>query len=144
VIVVDTTVLVYAVGEDHPLAAPSRLLVEAIGSGSVAAATTPEVIQEFIHVRARRRDRSDAARVGRAYAELLDPLLVVERRTLEQGLRIFERTPALGAFDSVLAAAALDSGATALVSADRAFDSVPRLRFVELGSRALTDLIDAS
>lgn len=143
-IVVDTTVLVYAVGEDHALAEPSRLLVDAIGSGSVAATTTPEVIQEFVHVRARRRDRADAVRVGRAYAELMDPLLVVERRALEQGLRIFERLPALGAFDSVLAAAALESGAAALVSADRAFDSVPRLRFVELGSRALADLIGES
>ena len=142
-IVVDTTVLVYAVGEDHDLAEPSRLLVEAIADGRVAATTTAEVIQEFVHVRARRRGRSDAARVGRAYAELLGPLVTVERSALEQGLKLFERLPELCAFDAVLAGAALESAATALVSGDRAFASVPRLRFVELGSSELRKLISA-
>jgi hypothetical protein len=52
-----------------------------------------------------------------------------------------ERLPDLGAFDAVLAAAALESRATALVSADRAFASVPRLRFVVIGSRTLDELI---
>ena len=142
-IVVDTTVLVYAVGEHHELADPSRLLVEAIGDGRVAATTTAEVVQEFVHVRARRRGRTDAVRLGRAYAELLQPLLSVERRALEHGLRLFERLPELGAFDAVLAATALESGATALASADQAFAAVPRLRFVDVGSPALGELIAA-
>ena len=142
-IVVDTTVLVYAVGQDHPLAEPSRSLVDAVGSGHIAATTTPEVIQEFVHVRARRRGRSDAVRIGRAYAELFAPLLVVERTALEQGLRLFERLPELGAFDAVLAAVALGSPATSFVSADRAFASIPRLRFVELGSAVFEDLLAA-
>jgi predicted nucleic acid-binding protein len=144
VIVVDTTVLVYAVGEDHPLAEPSAALVEAIGDGRVSATTTAEVIQEFVHIRARRRGRPDAVRLGRAYVELLGPLLAVERRALEQGLRLFERLPELGAFDAVLAGATLESGASALASADQAFASVPRLRFVDIGSPTLADLIGSS
>ena len=140
-IVVDTTVLVYAVGEDHELAEPSRTLVQAIGDGTMQATTTAEVVQEFVHVRSRRRSRGDAARLGRAYAELLSPLLTVERGVLEQGLKLFERLPALGAFDAVLASAALASDATGLVSADRAFAAVPRLRFFELGAPDLLDLV---
>jgi uncharacterized protein len=144
VIVVDTTVLVYAVGDEHALARPSRELVEAIGAGRLAATTTAEVIQEFVHVRARRRGRPDAVRLGRAYSELLAPLLPVERAVLERGLRLFERFPGLGAFGAVLAASALDSSATAFVSADRAFAAVPRLRVVELGSPALDELLAES
>jgi uncharacterized protein len=120
-IVLDTTVLVYAVGTEHPLRAPCRELVSAIARGSVQATTTVEAIQEFAHVRARRRDRSDAAALGRDYAELLSPLLNIERQHLEQGLALFERTDRLGAFDAVLVAAAAASGATALISADTAF-----------------------
>jgi uncharacterized protein len=141
VIVVDTTVLVYAVGEQHPLAEPSRWLVAAVGDGRIPATTTAEVIQEFVHVRSRHRGRSDAVRAGRDYAELLSPLVAVERSTLERGLSIFERIPKLGAFDAVLAAAALETGADSLVSADAAFAEVPRLRFLELGSPALRELI---
>lgn len=120
-IVLDTTVLVYAKGADHPLRAPCRELVAAIAAGSIQATTSVEAIQEFVHVRARRRDRRDAAAIGRDYAELLSPLLGVTREHLQLGLALFERVDRLGAFDAVLAAAAASSGATAVVSADTAF-----------------------
>lgn len=120
-IVLDTTVLVYAKGAEHPLRGPCRELVAAISDGAIQATTSVEVIQEFVHVRARRRSRHDAAATGRDYAELLSPLLSVSRENLQQGLALFERVDRLGAFDAVLAAAAAATGATALVSADTAF-----------------------
>ena len=126
-IVLDTTVLVYAKGADHPLRAPCRDLVAAVAGGAVEATTLVEAIQEFVHVRARRRDRADAAALGCDYAELLSPLLTVEREHLQRGLALFERLDGLGAFDAVLAAAAIDVGATALVSADGGFADVPGL-----------------
>jgi uncharacterized protein len=144
VIVVDTTVLVYAVGEQHPLAESSRSLVAAVGDGRIPATTTAEVIQEFVHVRSRRRSRSEAVRAGRDYAELLSPLVAVERSALERGLALFERVTELGAFDAVLAATALEAEAVGLVSADRAFASVPRLTFLELGSAQLHSMIESS
>src|SRR5690606_10517312 len=42
VIVVDTTILVYAVGDQHPLRSPCREVIAAIGQGEVAATTTVE------------------------------------------------------------------------------------------------------
>lgn len=125
-IVLDTTVLVYAKGSEHPLRDPCRRLIAAIGEGKVEATTTAEVIQEFVHVRARRRDRRDAAALGAAYAELLAPLLAITREHLVDGLSVFERSERLGAFDAVLACAATGAGAI-LVSADAAFADAPRL-----------------
>jgi len=130
VIVFDTTVLLYAKGADHPLREPCRQVIGAVEAGDVRATTTIEVVQEFAHVRARRRGRADAAELAAAYAELLSPLLVVEERDLVEGLRLFERHEPLGAFDCVLAAAARSVGSAALVSADGAFAKVPRLRHV--------------
>ena len=89
-IVVDTTILALAVGTEHELRDAARRLVSAVTSRSLEAATTPEVIQEFAHVRARRYGRADAAQLGRRYSELLSPLLVVESDHLERGLRLFE------------------------------------------------------
>jgi len=120
-IVLDTTVLVYAKGAEHPLRAPCRELVEGIAEGAVQATTSVEVIQEFVHVRARRCGRQDAAATGYDYAELLSPLIDVTREDLRRGLALFERNDRLGAFDAVLAAAAIASNAGALVSADVAF-----------------------
>ncbi|MEX2554458.1 MAG: type II toxin-antitoxin system VapC family toxin [Actinomycetota bacterium] len=126
-IILDTTVLVYAVGGEHRLADPCRRLIEAVGSGRVDAITTPEAVQEFVHVRARRRSRSDAAKLGRAYADLLSPLLVIDGQLLSAGIRLFERSKKLGASDAVMAAAAMATDAEALVSADRSFDEVRSL-----------------
>jgi len=132
VIVLDTTVLVYAVGDNHALRDPARALLAAAADGSLRATTTPEAIQEFAHVRARRRDRADAAALAEGYADLLSPLLEVGEADLREGLRLFERSATLGAFDAVLAAVALRAGATTLVSADRAFAGVRGLTFVDL------------
>jgi predicted nucleic acid-binding protein len=95
VIVVDTTVLVYAVGAEHPLRDPCRALVEAVADGEVRVTTTVEVIQEFTHVRARRRSRADAVALARSYADLFAPLLPVGADELVAGLKLFERTEAL-------------------------------------------------
>ncbi|MEJ7797757.1 MAG: type II toxin-antitoxin system VapC family toxin [Solirubrobacteraceae bacterium] len=120
-IVLDTTVLVYAVGADHPLRDPCRELIGAVANGRIAATTTVEVLQEFTHVRTRRRDREDAVRLARDYLDLLAPLLVVSTDDLAQGLRLYARTDRLGAFDAVLAAAAERADGAAVVSADAAF-----------------------
>lgn len=140
-IVLDTTVLVYAKGVDHPLRGPCRTLIEAVAAGEAEATTSVEVIQEFVHVRARRRDRADAARLGSDYAELLSPLLDVSAEHLRQGLALFEEVEALGAFDAVLAAAAIDDGATALVSADGGFAAVPALSYVMPDAAGVASLL---
>jgi uncharacterized protein len=121
VIVLDTTVLVYAVGSEHPLRDPCRDLISAIAAGKLRATTTVEVLQEFTHVRARRRGREDGARLARDYLDVLSPLLIVGEDDLREGLRLYSRGERLGAFDAVLAAAAGRSSAVGIVSADAAF-----------------------
>lgn len=131
-ILLDTTVLVYAVGTDHPLRTPCRSLIEAIGAGRLAATTTVEVIQEFTHVRARRRGRGDATDLARRYLDLLAPLLAPADDELRRGLDLFSTDPALGAFDAVLAATALTADhIDTLVSADHAFASIDGIIYVD-------------
>jgi predicted nucleic acid-binding protein len=140
-IVLDTTVLVYAKGAAHPLRDPSRRLITAVLEGEIQATTTVEAIQEFVHVRARRRGRHDAVALGNDYADLLSPLLRVTRDDLSHGLSLFERSEQLGAFDAVLAAAALGAGAEVLVSADSAFATIASLLHVVPNEPGVTALL---
>jgi uncharacterized protein len=133
-ILLDTTILVYAIGSEHPAREPSRRLVEAIANSSVAATTTVEVIQEFVHVSSRRRSRTTAIEHARKYVTGLAPLLAAGQRELEHGLRLYERHERLGAFDAVLAATALAHDVDALVSVDHSFAAVPRLRHIAPGT----------
>jgi uncharacterized protein len=130
VILLDTTVLVYSLGREHRYREPCRELIAAIARGAVEATTTLEAIQEFVHVRARRTGRAEAAELGRDYASLLAPLLTPGERDLDDGLSLFASSTALGAFDAVLAAAGVNAAVSALVSADSAFGEVPGLNHV--------------
>ena len=141
-IVLDTTVLVYAVGGGHPLREPSRRLVDAIGQGHVMATTTVEVVQEFAHVYARRRSRQDAADRAADFATLLGPLVHPDEADLRRGLELFVAHASLGAFDAVLAAIVLNTQhLTAVVSADAAFGDIPGLRWLD---PAVGDVVSAA
>lgn len=141
-IVLDTTVLVYALGAGHPFRDPCRQLIQAIADGTIEATTTVEVVQEFVHARARRHGRIDASRRGRDYADLLAPLLTVSAAELRDGLALYERNDALGASDAVLAATAMAVGG-ALVSADTAFAAVPGLDHVVPDTAGMAALLPA-
>jgi|ERR1700722_2796697 predicted nucleic acid-binding protein len=143
-IVLDTTVLVYAKGAEHPLRDPSRRLIAAVADRGLQATTTVEAIQEFVHVRARRRGRADAVALGNDYSDLLSPLLTVTGDHLRNGLSIFEHAEQLGAFDAVLAAAALSAGAQALVSADAGFAAVPNLPHVVPDEHGVSSILQSS
>ena len=103
------------------------------------ATTTVEVIQEFAHVYASKRDRSEAVRLARRYATLLSPLMAVGSAHLDEGLRLFEKYPQLGGFDAALAAAAIAQGARAIVSADTDFGVIRGIHYVAL--HAVDELI---
>jgi len=128
VIVLDTTVLVHAIGIDHPRREQCRRIVTAIRDGQVLATTTAEVIQEFTYVRARRRTRNEAAERAREFVSLLTPLLRPDEGDLRCGLEVYAHHPQVGSFDAVLAATVMNRPhLTALVSADRGFATVPGL-----------------
>jgi len=139
-IVLDTTVLSYAVGIEHPLREPCRRLLAAHGQGGIEATTTVEVVQEFIHVRARRRSREDAVGLARAFAAAFS-LLAAGPEDLELGLTLFQRHPRVGAFDAVLAGVVLNHRVDALVSADGAFADIPQLPWIDPSTPALERLL---
>lgn len=141
-ILLDTTILVYAVGAEHSLRQPCRSLLEWVRDGTVRATTTIEVVQEFAHVRSRRRPRPEASARARDYARGLSPLVRPEEADLFAGLEIWEAVSELGPFDAVLAATALSRG-WALASADRSFGQVPGLLHLDPARATLGEIVDA-
>lgn len=124
----DTNVLLYAVGGDSPYREPCRRLVDMTAGGRLVAECSVELVQEYLHVRARRTgDRSLAVSEARG---LLDLLVVhsVEPDDAARAVDLFHAHPRLDARDAVHAASCLARGVEAIVSADAAFDDVPGLR----------------
>jgi predicted nucleic acid-binding protein len=129
----DTTVLAYAAGADHPLRASAQDLMVSVASNRASATTTAEVIQEFTHVHARRHGRVAAADRANDFLQLLSPLTVVVEDDVRRALDVFVAHDRVGAFDSVLAAVALERQDLEVVTADRGFEDIVALPVLHLG-----------
>jgi hypothetical protein len=122
----DTAVFLYAVGEDHPYRQPCRRLVDLLAAGTLRGEASVELVQEYVHVRARRTNRGTAAAEGQDVAALC-LLHGVTRSNLLMALSLFRRIPTLDMRDALHAATALQRGIPTIVSPDRAFDRVEGL-----------------
>ena len=125
---IDTAVLMYASGAEHPLRAPCRRVMLAIGSGELAAVTSVEVVQELLHrfIAIRRVE------IGRQLAsdamDTFAPVLPISHALMRRVPDLAARYPTLAARDLVHVATCVHEGITEIVSPDRAFDQVAEVR----------------
>jgi predicted nucleic acid-binding protein len=128
---IDTSILMYAAGGEHPLRDPCRRIVNAIGDRSLDAATSTEVIQEILHraVAVRRADEGIAL-AGRSM-DLFAPVLPITHALMRRVPDIVARYPSLDARDAVHVATCIHEGISEIVSADRGFDQVTELRRID-------------
>jgi uncharacterized protein len=127
----DTAVFVYAVGGDHAYRAPCREIVGRQSRGELAGEASVDLVQEFLHQRARRTgDRREAVRRARLIPALCR-LHDVERRDLLRALDLFAEHEELHARDAGFAAVALNREIGVILSPDSAFDAVDGLQRVD-------------
>lgn len=126
-VVLDTAVFVYAVGGKHPYREPCQAIVDRARLRFLLAAVSADLLQEFVHHRARRTgDRAEAVRQAGEiplFCRVLDVTLDDARAALE----LFATHERLHARDAVFAAVALQRDIGHIVSPDRAFDDVAGL-----------------
>lgn len=127
-IFVDTAILMYAAGAEHPLRAPCRAIVRAVGAGTIEAVTSTQVVQEILHRYAAIGRRSDGVALAEATLDLFAPVLPVTHALIRRVPVLLERYSELSARDAVHAATCLHEGIVEIVSPDRAFDRVAGLR----------------
>jgi predicted nucleic acid-binding protein len=132
-ILLDSTILVYAVGDRHVLCRPCRSLVELARDGDIRVTTTSEVIAEFTQIRARRSPRPTATDLAKAYATGLSPLVRPDAEDLVEGLELFADERSLSPFEAVLAATARRRD-WSVASADPSFAKVPGLKYLDPAS----------
>lgn len=125
---VDTSVLVFAAGGEHPMREPCRRLIAAAAAGTAELHASVEMVQEFVFHRLRRVSRADAVSQARQ-AGALCALHPFDMDVLQRALELV--SAGLGGRDAVHAATALAHGFEEIVSADRDFDAVPGLRRID-------------
>jgi predicted nucleic acid-binding protein len=129
---IDTAVLMYAAGADHPLRAPSVRIIKQVRDGELDGVISAEVIQEIFHrfVAIHRPDLGTT--LARDALDLFAPVLPVTHGVMDRMPALVERYPSLAARDLVHVATCLEHGVGELVSPDRGFDSVSEIRRLSL------------
>ena len=124
----DANVFLYAVGGEGPHRQPCRDLLQAVGDGGLEAVTNTEVLQEILHVRARRLGIKDAVVAVRAANDLMREVLPVKREDVLEACKLLERHHGLGARDALHAAVMKNGSVHLLVSVDGDFDVLKEIR----------------
>lgn len=125
-IFVDTNVLMYAVGRDHPLRVEAREFFERhVESGEVLVSSA-EVLQELLHAylpvgRLGTLDAAMALARGRFHT-----IWAVEAQDVELAHSLIGRYPSIGARDLLHLACCMTHGADELKTFDRALDAAFR------------------
>ncbi|MGH2837112.1 MAG: type II toxin-antitoxin system VapC family toxin, partial [Thermoleophilaceae bacterium] len=128
---IDTAVIMYAAGSDHPLKRPCQRVLTRVADGELDAAVSVEVVQEIVHRFTALRRREQGASIARDALDLFAPVLPITHATIRRLPELVERHPALAARDLVHVATCLEEGIVEIISPDRGFDAVPEVRRID-------------
>jgi hypothetical protein len=128
---VDSAVLMYAAGTDHPLRAACRRIVERVGDGDVDAVTSTEVVQEIIHRYLSIRRPDLARRIAADTLDLFSPVLPITHACARRMPDLVERYPFLQARDLIHVATCIHEGIAEILTPDRGFDQVAEVRRID-------------
>jgi uncharacterized protein len=127
----DTSVFVYALGDEHPYRDPCRAIMNAGRQGLLAAEASVELIHEFAHVRLRKGVARQVAATDARDIAATSRLHVVEPRDVKRALDLWCEHERLDMRDAIFAAQALNRDIDAILSPDQGFDGIPGLQRID-------------
>lgn len=128
---IDTAVVMYAVGSEHPLRDPCIRIMDRVSAGRLDATTSVEVVQEIVHRYLSIRRADVASRVARRTQDIFAPVLPISHALMRRVPDLVARYPTLSARDLVHVATCVHEGIAEIVSPDRSFDQVAEVRRID-------------
>ncbi|MGH3998775.1 MAG: type II toxin-antitoxin system VapC family toxin [Pseudonocardiaceae bacterium] len=127
---IDTSVVMYAAGAEHPQRASCQLVLRRVADGDIDAVTSTEVVQEILYRFARGR-RDTGQRMARGVLDLFGDLIPVDRESIAGAVSFYATYPQLSAREVLHVATCVANGITEIVSVGTGFDAVAELRRIE-------------
>ncbi|MEK7408003.1 MAG: type II toxin-antitoxin system VapC family toxin [Acidobacteriota bacterium] len=129
-ILVDSNVLMYAAGADHPNKAAAVGFLEQVAAGEVVAAIDAEVLQEIIH-RYRALNRwTEGRRLYSLARELFPEVLAVTGEVMDRAKEVIDADVSVSARDALHAAVVAVYGLEGICTFARDFDRIRGCRRV--------------
>ncbi len=130
----DTNIVMYAVGKDHPYKAPCRAVLARVERDEIDVVTSVEVLQEILH-RYYSIHLPDLAELAyRSLEKGCEQILPVTKADLDRAFNLLKMHPDIRSRDAVHAAVMLNNGLTHILSTDTHFDHIAGITRVVPGS----------
>ena len=125
---IDSSVIMYASGADHPMRSPCGRIMSAIADGRLEAVTSVEVVQEIVHRYLSIGRAAGGLLVAEQTMDIFAPVLPVTHALMRRVPDLARRYPRLQARDLVHVATCIHEGITEIITTDLGFDEVAELR----------------
>nr|HID13922.1 PIN domain-containing protein [Anaerolineae bacterium] len=123
-IFVDTSIIMYTVGADHPYRQPCRTALARIAEGQIRAVVDCEVHQEILHRYLSLRLPEKACQVSQKLEAVIPDTLPIALDDIGRARELVGRYPTLPARDLLHVAVMLNHNITQILSTDAHFDQV--------------------
>jgi len=131
-VLVDSNVLMYAAGAEHPNKPLAIAFLRRVAAGEIEAAVDAEVLQEIMH-RYLALNRWPEGRVAyQLTRELFPEILPVTGQVMDEAKRLADKDSTLSARDAVHAAVAVTYKLQGICTFDRDFDRIPQCPRVQI------------
>jgi len=128
---VDTNVIMYASGIDHPLKKPCAIVLTSVLGEGLEIKTSVEVMQEVLYRYSSINQLEKGLRLCRQFLTLFNPLLPVSPADIRLATDILESYPTIESRDAVHTAVALNNGIKQVISTDRHYDLIKEIKRVD-------------
>ena len=128
---IDTAIVMYAGGGEHPLRDPSRRILSRVADGDLDGVISVEVIREILHrfISIRRPDAGQAQ--ATEAMDVFAPVLPITHALMRRVPDLGRKYQKLSARDLVHVATCIHEGITDVISPDWAFDQVAEVRRID-------------
>jgi hypothetical protein len=128
---VDSNIIMYAVGTEHPYRSPCLDALDRIIRESLQAVVSSEIHQEILHRYLSIGLPEQAREISVKLETIIPATLPVTLADIHRVRKLAERYPALKARDLIHAAVMLENGLTRILSTDRHFDQLAEIERID-------------
>ena len=130
---IDANIPMYAVGREHPLREPCRLVLQRIVDGDLAACTDSEVHQEMLYRYWSLDQLARGIALSSNFHGVVDMVLPATSTDIATARELGGKYSQMAPRDWLHLAVMLNNGITEIISADRHFDDVEGITRIDPG-----------
>ena len=130
-ILIDSNILMYAAGTDHPNKEPSVTFLEKVAQGGIDAVVDAEVLQEILHRYRAIQRWAEGQLVYDLSRRILPIVIPITAEILDRARELLDDYDRLKARDALHAAVVLTQDLDAICSYDHDFDQIETVERIE-------------